>query len=991
MPTYTGTNDAETLTGSNAADVIDGMRGNDNLFGLDGTDDFTYRLGRSFYISQDSDGADVIDGGLGVDRFSVLATENEAFFGSSGNTYDFQRLSLGAGASGEALFTASQYLNFLGSGSSTVTNVVTLRSVETASFTFTDLPPSPANFPTGTFGTFYSTVDRISIGDLSTTGLTGLLDFYLGHGDDLFDARAAINVIFAQGAAGNDELRGGTANDHLDGGADNDLLVGGAGANTILGGSGVDTLDYSAAIGGVNVDLNEGRAVNNGYGALDIISGVENLTGSEYNDVLVGQAGANIIFGGAGADYLIGLGGNDRLVGGAGMANTLQGGQGDDDYEVAAVGDTLVEFAGEGLDRVFTALSTFTLRDNVEELYYRGSASFTGAGNAGANHIAGGTGNDVLSGAGGNDTLVGGAGVDAADYSAAATGVFARLDFGVASNDGDGGSDTLSEIENLIGSAFDDLLFGDELGNLLQGGQGRDTILGLGGDDVIMGGSGTANELYGGAGDDYYVVEANDTVVEADNDGIDTVELRLDTFVLRVNVENLVYGGTGNFTGVGNASNNLIIGGAGADRLVGGAGLDTLNGGEGRDLADYSGAAAGVTVRLDRNQASNDGDGASDVLNGVEDVRGSAFADVIFGDAGANTLWGGDGYDVLAGFDGDDVIHGGAGAANELYGGAGNDRYVVEAEDTIVEQAGEGVDLVETGLARFRLSANVENLTYTGAGSFIGIGSGTANTITGGAQRDVLLGLDGDDILIGGAGAANELYGGTGNDTYIMDVADTVVESFGEGTDTVQLRGLHTLTLGANVENLSVIGTGNYTGYGNALGNVMTGGVGNDAFAGAGGNDLLIGGAGTDAAVLSGIRADYTITAVVGGWTVTDNTAGRDGTDTLIDMEQLRFSDGTTLALETAAALLLTSPLIEDDGLLFGSKDDAEHLPLRGDETVCVFPFENLMDDFGYQSQEATFGGGDDTHWMLTLLPSSSEDMGNPMFGHPSCGSDLWS
>src|SRR5690606_1345321 len=203
------------------------------------------------------------------------------------------------------------------------------------------------------------------------------------------------------------------------------------------------------------------------------------------------------------------------------------------------------------------------------------------------------------------------------------------------------------------------------------------------------------------------------------------------------NVENLLFGGTGNFNGTGNVLNNLIIGGAGHDRLDGGAGDDTLNGGDGddrliggagddilnggagHDVADYSGAASGVTVRLDRNQASNDGDGGADVLTGIEEVVGSAFNDVIFGDAGANVLRGGAGYDVIAGFDGDDIIYGGADTTNELYGGRGDDTYVVEnVGDTIIELVGEGVDTVQTALSRLRLSAHVENLTYTGTGSF---------------------------------------------------------------------------------------------------------------------------------------------------------------------------------------------------------------------------------------------------------------------------------
>ncbi len=318
-------------------------------------------------------------------------------------------------------------------------------------------------------------------------------------------------------------------------------------------------------------------------------------------------------------------------------------------------------------------------------------------------------------------------------------------------------------------------------------------------------------------------------------------------------------------------------------------------------MADYSSAAAGVTVRLDRNQASNDGDGASDVLNGIEDVRGSAFNDVIFGDAGANTLWGGDGYDVLAGFDGDDVIHGGTGAANELYGGAGNDRYVVEAEDTIVEQAGEGVDLVETGLARFRLSANVENLTYTGTTGFEGQGNAGDNVIRGTTARDVLIGFDGNDILYGGSGAANELYGGAGDDYYVVEAGDTIVEAENSGADSVEAR-LNVFYLGANIENLVFGGVGDFVGTGNSLNNLIIGGGGDDVLAGGGGSDQIQGGGGHDRLLLRGVQADYTITAEGAGWRIIDNTAGRDGSILATSIEVLEFGDRSTRDLTPPAA-----------------------------------------------------------------------------------------
>ncbi len=131
-----------------------------------------------------------------------------------------------------------------------------------------------------------------------------------------------------------------------------------------------------------------------------------------------------------------------------------------------------------------------------------------------------------------------------------------------------------------------------------------------------------------------------------------------------------------------------------------------------------------------------------------------------------------------------------------------------------------------TALASYTLGANLENLTFTGAGSFAGTGNSLANVITGGG---------GADTLDGGVNAAgvDTLVGGTGNDTYIVNnVGDVVTEAANAGTDTV-MTALASLTLAANVENLTYTGAGNFAGTGNTLVNVITGGAGNDTLAAA--------------------------------------------------------------------------------------------------------------------------------------------------------------
>src|SRR5262249_47283674 len=140
-------------------------------------------------------------------------------------------------------------------------------------------------------------------------------------------------------------------------------------------------------------------------------------------------------------------------------------------------------------------------------------------------------------------------------------------------------------------------------------------------------------------------------------------------------------------------------------------------------------------------------------------------------------------------------------AVNVLTGGAGNDTYVVGTGDTVVEQANEGIDTVQSAVT-WTLSANAENLTLTGSTATNGTGNSLNNVLTGNSAANTLDADGGDDTLSGGAGA-DQLIGGTGNDTYVVDnVGDVATENLNEGVDTVQ--SSVTYTLSANVENLTL-------------------------------------------------------------------------------------------------------------------------------------------------------------------------------------------
>lgn len=424
---------------------------------------------------------------------------------------------------------------------------------------------------------------------------------------------------------------------------------------------------------------------------------------------------------------------------------------------------------------------------------------------------------------------------------------------------------TLTGSGVLIGGAFNDHL---------TGGNASDTLLGFGGNDVLTGGAIAANTLQGGTGDDTYIVElSGDTLFELDGEGIDTVIALSPDLTLRDHLENLIYLGTANFTGTGNSAANeirgdvgddvlngaggddLLFGGNGNDRLIGGSGNNGLNGGSGIDIADYSTAPIAVKINLATSSSAN-GQGGIDVLTEIEAIIGSDYADTLIGNGADNILSGGLGSDYLIGQGGNDRLIGGAGSPNTLQGGTGDDVYVVElANNTIIEFAGEGIDTVETSSGSATLRTNVENLTFIGSGSFNGFGNTLANVIQGGTAADFLSGNDGDDVLIGGTGAANTLIGGAGNDVYrISAIGDSAIEAAGGGNDRVETT-LASHVLRNQVEALTFIGNGNFTGIGNTLANQISGGAGADFLSGLDGDDILLGRQGADF-LIGGAGAD---------------------------------------------------------------------------------------------------------------------------------------
>ena len=401
------------------------------------------------------------------------------------------------------------------------------------------------------------------------------------------------------------------------------------------------------------------------------------------------------------------------------------------------------------------------------------------------------------------------------------------------------GSDTLD------GAEGDDLLYGGLGDDILTGGLGDDVLDGGEGDDDLIGGDG-ADRLEGGAGADLLFGDAGADILNGGDDGD----------LLRGGADNdVLSGGAGNDDLSGEAGSDVVDAGDGDDLLfgtvlAGTAEFDELHGGTGSDgmVLNFAAAAAGVTFsRSGDDIAGFDGSFSvgADVRFAFTEIEqfqlnGSAFGDVLSGGALADLLVGNAGDDILWGGDGADTLTGGTGA-DQMTGGGGNDLYSVDnSGDTVVEEAGGGVDEVRTTLAAYSLTANVENLRGEAA---------TGQALTGNALNNIITGLGGNDVLDGGLGA-DTFTGGAGNDVYIFDNAgDTITEYYGDTAGTDEIRtalASFSLVPFAVIENLTGLSDVGQNLTGNAAANIIRSGDGADSLNGGDGADTLISGAGDD-------------------------------------------------------------------------------------------------------------------------------------------------
>lgn len=500
-------------------------------------------------------------------------------------------------------------------------------------------------------------------------------------------------------------------------------------------------------------------------------------------------------------------------------------------------------------------------------------------GTEGSDYLFGAASNDVVQGLGGNDVILGVDGEDMLDGGAGMDSLQggAGNDTYVVDDAGDvliesagEGNDTAyssvsydlstqgNEVETLAltgtfsidakGNGSDNTLSGNTGDNVLDGSFGNDTMQGAGGNDT------------------YIVSEFGDLVIEQANDGIDAVQSSVAFYTLGTNVENLTLTGFG-FDGTGNDLSNILAGNDMNNRLDGGANSDMMIGGLGDDtyVVDNAGVASMDLV------VENAGEGIDTVESSVDYTLTANVERLTL--TGSTVRGTGNELDnTIQGTDGNNIIDGGIGA-DTMAGGLGDDVYVVDNVGDVIIDVGPGIDTVQTAMSyELGTTAALENLTLTGSAAVNGTGNFIDNTITGNDADNVLDGQDGSDTLIGGGGNdrliggfdSDTLVGGAGNNAYMVDQdTDVIAELAGEGIDTVESTSFD-YTLSANIENVTLTGTGfqrvvgntaDNTMIGTADTNVLLGEDGNDVLQGNDGLDILSGGAGNDV-LDGGVGAD---------------------------------------------------------------------------------------------------------------------------------------
>jgi Ca2+-binding RTX toxin-like protein len=601
----------DMLTGSNQDDVLYGDEGNDIFLGGLGNDQLYGGEGSDFL--RGGKGDDILDGGPGNDTVSF----NNA---NTGVRCDL-RGQPGAVCTGEGADKLFGIENLIGGPYNDILN-----------------GDNNGNYLNGVTGN----------DDLYGMGGNDTLEG--GSGDDRLWGGAGDDIL--QGSYGSDQLYGESGNDILGGSFGNDIMDGGSG--------GANTTNFNSPAG-VMVDLGITVQQDTGGQGKDIIRSCQNLIGSPFNDVLIGTDGANHIRGLAGDDLVLGMGGNDLLDGGPGN-NRIDGngafGLKTLTYAYANAGVVVDLEAGTATggfgDGAFSDI-LFNIQNIMGSPYYD---ELYGDGNS--NVIDGGGGSDIMNGRGWIDTL---------SFASYKEGVYASLEQGLAFSLGiESWSSTISGFENITGSPYNDLLEGNRMDNVLDGGLGWNAVTFQHTGPALEGTLAIAEDGITAVNGVIANLQ-NQTATGRGNDTIRNFEILIgsmyDDILTGTIGDNIIHGLGGNDMINGNPGNDYLFGGEGDDVLIGGKGGDFIDGGPGIDKVTYLTSTAGVNVDLMNNTANNDGFGFTDSIYNVENLEGSRFTDRLVGDDNDNIIWG-----MGSSLGEQDVLVGNAGA-DELRCGAG--------------------------------------------------------------------------------------------------------------------------------------------------------------------------------------------------------------------------------------------------------------------------------------------------------------------------------
>lgn len=864
--------------------------------------------------------------------------------------------------------------------------------------------PSEPELPVDVYGddnvSFASETVAVNIdsglGNDVITG-TGYNDVLLGNlGNDDIHGGAGSDSI--NGGIGDDTLRGDAGNDTLYGGWGNDTFYGDAGNDVVNGGTGYDTLVYANTFASYTLDIVNNNTIqfthNGGGDGTDKATDIERVNFSDFEfEFFDGHIKAltnapteagDVIAGTEYGDYLEGLGGDDTLSGGNGD-DLLNGGEGDDTLDggdgideavfsgsfsyYTISGDTVTDNVGnDGTDTV-TSIERLVFSDGVYE-----DGVFTSS-----------TDDNIFLATSAADSFDGGDGIDTVNYALSDQAVSIDLKNGTASG-GYAEGDVLTSIENLVGSAYDDYLLGDNNDNDIRGGAGADEIRGYDGADTLSGDGGD-DTIYGYDGDD----------VINGGDGIDKIRGGTGNDV--------IYTGDGDDTDVrGEEGDDTIYGEGGADKLRGSEGNDTIYGGDGDDflLGDFD---------------------EFDTITGNDILDGGAGNDTLNGGLGDDTYIASDGSDYINDRGGVDTIAFGAGISiqdltvtfdagdtNDAIITFGANQIAIENQfDTAGDLVIEKVSFADGASATL---ARVADWIYAPVSGGVSNGTSLSNTIIGGAGNDTLNGLAGDDELFGGAGddvlrgdAGNDqLHGGDGTNTAIFSglfsnyiiSGNTIEDTVGaDGTDTffniqrfkffdgVYESGVFTpsadddvlpataapdildggagsdtadysaSTYAVNVDLLTGTASGGYakgdvlisienligSDYddilaGDAGNNALSGGLGDDTYIYRGGLDAVSDTGGADTLVLENVTAAQVSLVYDGNDLVVTVDAGVNEVRLLdhalaaSSIETVRFSDGFYADLTDPAGWIISNDILtvegsaDDDVFIFGNADN---------------------------------------------------------------------